>query len=310
MANGDVLEEGLVTDAPVDVRYSTLNKKTLYNRGQQGVFGLHPLMTPKYALNDSNAPRDNEFRETLARMYLSLADLSQPYIDYYLKTVPNDPRVGALAQILALTGTGFIDFFLQQVSESHQEAVQIDKVLGDNYVAFFFGAEPPIFQFAGSLLNSMQDDQRTGFALAYQHLLRGTQLARRNALVRIRYDSVIMSGAMLSSNQTMNAENELIVPFQFNLLVKEMVWLEPWKGTKKTPKDFIKLTTDFDKEGVLGGIGEASDVRVRTTMNDSVEDPLGDETPQEATVAQGNESINTSTWLYNPNVIYGIPTFF
>jgi hypothetical protein len=237
-----------------------------YNPGQQGVFGLHPLMTPKYAKNDHAGPRDNEFRESMARMYLSLADTSKDTQKQYIDSLPNDPRVQALAQVLACNNAGFIDFFLQQVSEPFNEAMQVDKVLGDNYVAFFFGQEPPLFQYSGSLLNSMQDDQRTGFGLAYQHLLRGSQLAKRNALVRLRYDSVIVSGVMTASNQSINAENELLVPFQFGLLVKEYVWLQPSKGTKVTYDQYIKLTEDFDKDHVLGGVGRVQDTRVRTVM--------------------------------------------
>lgn len=238
-----------------------------YNPGQQGVFGLHPLMTPKYAKNNHAGPRDNEFRESMARMYLSLADLSESTRKQFIDSLPNDPRVKALAQVLALNNAGFIDFFLQQISEPFNEAMQVDKVLGDNYVAFFFGQEPPLFQYSGSLLNSMQDDQRTGFALAYQHLLRGTQLAKRNALVRLRYDSVIVSGVMTATNQTMNAENELLVQFQFGLLVKEYVWLQPSKGTKLDYKQYIQLTEEFDEKHVLGNVGRVQDTRIRTVMN-------------------------------------------
>jgi hypothetical protein len=252
--------------------YERENNWSDYNQGQQGVFALHPLMTPKYAKNRGS--RDGEFRESLARMYLSLADLGDKEKARYLASIPNDNRVKALAEVLALSDTGFIDFFLQQVTEPHNEIVQIDKVLGDNYVAFFFGQEPPVYQFAGSLLNSMQDDQRTGFALAYQHLLRGSQLARRNALVRIRYDNVIMSGALLAASQTLSAENELIVPFQFSLLVKEMVWLRPPKGVKIDKTNFVRLASTFDPDDVLGNVGRTQDVRVRTTLNDVTVDAV------------------------------------
>ena len=241
------------------------NSQGNYNPGQQGVFGLHPLMTPKYARNAGL--RDNEFRESMARMYLSLADTDKTTKDLFIASLPNDPRVTALGQVLAINNAGFIDFFLQQITEPYSEAMQVDKVIGDNYVAFFFGQEPPVFQYSGTLLNSMQDDQRTGFALAYQHLLRGSQLAKRNALVRLRYDSVIVSGVMTSSVQSLNAENELVVPFQFSLLVKEYVWLKPIKGTKVTPEQYIALSDDFAKSTDLGGVGRAQDTRVRTVMN-------------------------------------------
>ncbi len=278
-------EEGLVAPFTLEEQ----NDNGDYNRGQQGVFALNPLMTPKYAVN--RGLRNNEFRESMARMYLSLADLSQQTKDAFLATIPNDPRVRALAKVLALSNGGFLDFFLQQVNETYNEALQVDKVLGDNYVAFFFGQEAPQFQYAGMLLNSMQDDQRTGFGLAYQHLLRGSQLAKRGTLVRIRYDSTIVSGAMTASNQTLNAANELVVPFQFTLLVKEVLWLKPPKGVKTELADFVKLSTAFAKKGLLGQVGRAQDVRVRTTMNAPVADPFA--------VAQEAENVATTERLYS-----------
>jgi hypothetical protein len=246
---------------------SYYNRTGNYNRGQQGIFGLHPLMTPKYAENRGGG-RDNEFRESMARMYLSLADTAQSTKDEFVASLPNDPRLKALAEVLAINNMGFIDFCLTQITEPYSEAMQVDKVLGDNYVAFFFGQEPPVFQYSGMLFNSMQDDQRTGFGIAYQHLLRGSQLARRNALVRIRYDSVIVSGVMCASTQTLNSENELLVPFQFSLLVKEYIWLTlPNDYTKVSVDQYVQLSTEFDKNSVLGDVGRAQDTRIRTTMD-------------------------------------------
>lgn len=315
MASGDVLRAAI----PATSKLVTENNAGGYGTPkQQGVFAQNPLMTPKYARNKGE--RNAEFRESMARMYLSLADLSSEAQAYYLKTIPNDRRVKALAEVLALSKGGFIDFFLQQITESYNEAMQVDKVLGDNYVAFFFGQEPPVFQYAGTLLNSMQDDQRTGFALAYQHLIRGSQLAKRNALIRIRYDSVIVSGAMVSSNMTMNAENELAVPFQFGLLVKEVVWVNPWKGVKTDVKDYIELERSFAKEGVLSDVGRAQDVRVRTTMNMPAEDPFETEekTKQEAledeaqnvasagvAVTEGDPGLNNQIAAASSGAVYG-----
>jgi hypothetical protein len=254
-----------------DALFGTLydeNETRGINRRQHGVFGLHPLATPKYAFN--KGARDNEFKESLARMYVSLAEASEQLKQQYLASLPGDAQTQALAKVLTGAGqqkggTGFIDFFLQQVNESWQEAVQVDKVLGDNYVAFYFGQEPPIFQYTGTLLNSQQDDQRSGFALAYQHILRGTQLARRNALLRLKYDNVIVSGTMNSHSQALNAENEMVVPFSFSLLVKEYVVLSNPRFTKKSQSDFIQLATQF-ASGELGPVGRVSDVRVRSIM--------------------------------------------
>jgi hypothetical protein len=258
-------------NASFNASFVTANGRgSAYNPRQNGVFGLNPLMSPKYSLF---RPRDAEYKDTLARLYISLPTSGNPAVDAsirqeYLQSLPADQATQALAQVL-LTGpgggSGFIDFFLAQANEAFQEIVQIDKVLGDDYVAFFYGEQPPQFQYAGTLLNSMQDDQRSGFARAYQHILRGTQLARRGALARLRYDNVIVSGTMLSSQQTLNADNELAVPFSFTFLVKEYVVLSSLPFTRKTKEDYVKLATDSAIKA-LRPIRLASDVRVRTAV--------------------------------------------
>lgn len=244
------------------------NESSQYNRHQHGVFGLHPLATPKYAVN--KGLRDNEFKESLARMYISLAGVDDAAKQAYLRSLPGDARVQALAKVFVSAGqktqTGFVDFFLQQVTESFAEARQVDKVLGDNYVAFYFGQEPPVFQYSGSLLNSQQDDQRTGFALAYQHLIRGSRLAQRGALIRLRYDSVIVSGTIDSHSQVINAENEMIVPFNFTLLVKEYVVVQQPNFQRLRQSDYVALSTAFADFTKLNSVGVAQDVRVRSTM--------------------------------------------
>ena len=236
-----------------------------YNPRQQGVFALNPLATPKYAKN--RGARDAEFRDSLARIYISLADSSDAVRSAYLASLPGDQATQALAKVLlganSQGGSGFIDFFLTQASEPFQEIVQIDKVMSDDYVAFFFGQNPPQFQYSGMLLNSMQDDQRSGFARAYQLMLRGTQLARRGALARLRYDSMVVSGVMLASQQQLVADNEMAVPFSFTFLVKEYVILNNPQFNKTSTADYVKIAADA-AIAALGPVGTATDTRVRT----------------------------------------------
>ena len=259
MANEALDASGLVDD----------NKSGDYNRGQQGVYALHPLSTPKYA--DNIGSRDAEFRETLARMYISLSGAAPGTKTAYLKSLPDDRRVQALAKVLTKDtvggNVGFIDFFLQQADESFTEKLQVDEVLSDNYVAFYFGQEPPVFQYSGTLLNSQQDDQTTGFALAYQHLLRGTSLAKRGALLRLRYDNRIVTGTINRMQTSLHAENELAVPFSFTMLVKEYVLLKSnLDYVKVSPEQFVQLQSAFtDEAGILTNVGGAVDTRVRTS---------------------------------------------
>ena len=218
--------------------------------GQAGVFGLNPLMTPKYS---KWRQRDAEYKDTLARLYISLPTTGDGSVDptvrqAFLDSLPHDRATQALAEVLIAGpggGTGFVDFFLGQASERVQEVVQLDKVLADDYVAFFFGQEPPRFEYSGMLLNSLQDDQRSGFARAYGALLRGTQLARRGALARLKYDSVIVSGVMLAHQQTLNADNELAVLFSFSFLVKEYVIQADLPFAKIDQAQYVQLSADL-----------------------------------------------------------------
>jgi hypothetical protein len=89
-------------------------------------------------------------------------------------------------------------------------------------VAFFFGQRAPIFSYQGTLINSYQDDWAMRMFRIFRDLGRGTQLARRGFLLRIRYDSMIVSGAMLNFNWTLNADMQVACPFSFNLLVKNI----------------------------------------------------------------------------------------
>lgn len=234
-------------------------------RRQQGVFADNPLSTPKYARN--RGIRDAEFRDTLARIYVSLADADPTTQAAYLASLPQDAR--PLAQVLlggnSHGASGYVDFILTQAVESLQEVVQVEKVNGDDYVAFFFGQAPPTFQYSGYLLNSMQDDQRVGFSVAYRHMLRGTQLARQGALARLRYDSVIVSGTMTSQSQTLNSDNEMAVPFSFTFLVKEYVVVSSPLFKRTSPADYVALAVDSAVAN-LGPVGRPSDVRVRSTM--------------------------------------------
>lgn len=267
------------------------NFRSDYAPRQQGVFAENPLATPKYALNNKVGGRDAEFRDTLARMYISLADASEPVKTAYLKSLPNDDRVKALAQVLIGpnnnkgTSKGFIDFFLQQANEGFQEKLQIDEVLGDNYVAWYFGQSPPVFQYSGMLMNSMQDDQVTGFALAYQHLLRGTQLARKGTLLRLRYDNVIVEGTINTMSRALNADSEMACPFSFSLLVKGYIFLVQLPFTKMRQEDYVQLQTAFAPDAVLDKIGRIVDRRVRTTtllpQQPHAESSVGSEEPQD-----------------------------
>ena len=217
---------------------------TLHVDESQGVFAQYPAATKKYIQN--NGPRDAEYRETMARMFIQMTAKEK---ELFLTSVP--PETRPLAEVLcgvatgASGGTGFIDFLLTQANEAFSEKYQVAETLSDNFVIYVFGQAAPMFSYSGLLLNTWQDDQRVWMTRLYQDVLRGTQLARRRKLLRLRYDSVIVSGVMLNLNMTIVADQEDRVPFSFNFIPTQYVIFTESVGTP------TKLKTPFTPAGGL-----------------------------------------------------------
>lgn len=211
-----------------------------------GVFGKYPGCTPKYALNNG-AQRDNEYRETMARLFIQMSDSERKL---FVKSCP--PETRPLAQVLAgigtgaSGGTGFVDFLLTQVQEQFQEKIQVVESLSDNFIIYTFGQKAPVFMYAGVLLNTFQDDQRVWMLRLYQDILRATQLARRKKLVRIRYDSVIVSGVLVAHGQTLDSQLQTKADFSFQMIPTQYVIYTPAVGTP------TRLKTPFTEGGQYG----------------------------------------------------------
>lgn len=246
--------------------YSTLaeNDTGNYNPGSQGVYAQFPLATPKYMR--MRRPVDAEFKDTAARMYLSLAGASPDARQRYLRALPPDHAVQKLARVLTgdaaspSGGTGFIDFILQRTDEPLSEKVQVTETQGSGFVAYLFGGAPETWTYSGTVLNTFQDDQRVGMFLAYEELLRGTRCAERGSLFRLRYDSYIVSGTVLQMRQSLAAENEMAASFTLSILLKSVIVIFE-------PRVSDAIVDDAFAAGLtLPDLSVGSDVRVRATM--------------------------------------------
>jgi hypothetical protein len=230
------------------------------SRESMGVFSEFPGATKKYTLNIGK--RDNEYRETMARMFV---EMTQSERELFVNSVP--PETQPLARVLAgvqaggSNGTGFIDFLLQTVVEDFSEKFQVVETLSDNFVVYMFGQKAPVFQYSGTLLNTYQDDQRVWMTRLYRDILRGTQLARRRKLLRLRYDSVIVSGVVLNLRMQLQADAEDRSPFSFTMIpTSYMIFTEPvGKPTQ--------LETPFTDGGrfALDTVGRIPTTRLRVT---------------------------------------------
>lgn len=211
-------------------------------RPPRGMFAEVPGYTPKYARNDGSSILD-DYREQMARLFLQVTDYKA-----FVNSFQTDPNSQQIAKVLGGTvsqtgqtngGNGYIDFLLQNVQHSFQEKYQVIETLADDHVAYFFGQGAPTFSYAGTLINTKQDDQAMGMLRLYRDMGRGLKLAQRNTLLSIRYDGLLVSGAMLNLSLGLNAETETAVPFSFNLLVKQLLLLPNQYAS------VVQLTTPF-----------------------------------------------------------------
>ena len=191
---------------------------------RKGVYAAYPAATPKYSTtNDDNSlktqarllipfPNDTTFNAYQAS-FLGYSDDVKRLADTIGVPARKDYIKGAV---------GYVDFLLTQAQEGFEEKLQVVDVVGDNYVAYFFGQRPPIFSYQGVLLNTMQDDWRLAMLLMYQNIIRGTQLARRNTMVTLAYDKLAVTGALVNMTQILTAEMQMAAQFNFQILVKRL----------------------------------------------------------------------------------------
>jgi hypothetical protein len=195
-----------------------------------GVFSEFPSTTPKWTGRGTGG-REPDFRETMARLFIQLdADEVDRFLASVNQSVHDDGESAALAAVLAGAGTadrgtGYIDFLLQNVQMPQQEKAQVVETLADNYVIYYFGAAATPWSFSGVALNTFEDDQGHNLFRMYRDMMRGTQLARRRKLLRIRFNGMIVAGSVMNLNLGLESENEMSMPFSFQLMPKSVTLL-------------------------------------------------------------------------------------
>ena len=189
----------------------------------RGVYARNPATTPKYHTGNTDITK-----EYMARLFIPFT--SEAARELFIATVPSHAR--SLAYALAVSdqsatragggdyGMGYIDFLLQNVNETFNEKMQVVDAVGDNFIAYYLGHNPPVFQYSGTLMNSYQDDWRSAFTIIYNDLLRGTMLARRKLVAVLAYDDKMITGSLNNLSQVLTADFELMASFNFSMLVK------------------------------------------------------------------------------------------
>lgn len=244
---------------------------------QQGVFGVNPGATPKFAYN--NGRRDAEYRDTMARLFIELPPDS---VATFLNTIPENTR--NLARVLTTGGptaggggTGFVDFLLTSATETFQEKAQIVDTLTDHYVAFYSGQSPPLFGYTGTVLNTYQDDQRVWLMQLYRTVLRGTRLANRGIYANLRYDSYLVSGYLEQMQMSISGDTDNSAgTFNFTMRVQRMTVITPSLTQATTlESNAAEVSSIFGEVGL--GLRSADTERIETTTPD--EPPTATEGP-------------------------------
>jgi len=224
-----------------------------------GVQAAQPFSSPKYARHRTN--RHHEFEDTMARMFIQVPSA---LYEKFLASL-TDKETADIARVLTgdnvqQGGIGYIDFFLQRAHHALNDKYQVIETLSDSYVAFFFGLQAPVFSYTGTLMNTYQDDWTMRMLRIFNELGRGTQLARRGFIMRLRYDSLIVNGAMTNFEWDLMGEGEMSTPFSFNLLVKsvQIVYGGLRPPTNLRHLGFKEFEPQVGGSTFVAGTGEAS----------------------------------------------------
>lgn len=112
----------------------------------------------------------------------------------------------------------YTKFFLESVSEDRMEKSQIIETFGD-FIVFFFGRRPEVYQFSGRLLNTKNHDWKNDFQEMYEYFLRGTKAVENNSTVFIQYDDVLAEGFLINCHLEYHGVSNNECPFSFSMLV-------------------------------------------------------------------------------------------
>lgn len=123
-------------------------------------------------------------------------------------------KVNPLKQVIP----PFTKFFLESVTENRMEKAQVIETFGE-FVAFFFGSRPEVYQFSGRLLNTKDHDWKNDFQENYENFLRGTKAVENDSTVFIQYDDVLAEGFLMNCHLEYHGVTNNECPFNFSMLV-------------------------------------------------------------------------------------------
>ena len=199
--------------------------------GGERLFTARPRYAPSQATSQEevwrNAPKT---RGQHAYIKLLTANASQSSAYASTRGALGDGQAAGLtgegssvAKMVSSDATsGYDSFLLTGVSCSLSEKMQVTQVFGDNEVVYYFGRQPIVFNISGVLVDSRDNEWFTEWLRMYSAVLRGTQLAQRNQLLRLVLPNMILTGTIAETSWSQESSNDVTVSFNFSFLAKRV----------------------------------------------------------------------------------------
>jgi hypothetical protein len=208
--------------------------------------------TPKYIQDSSNTDR-------MARFFVA-DSLLKALESYYGTTASKNYLLNAL------NTQGYFDFFLTSVSDSSQDRYQLQETMGDNYALYGFNKAPEILTCSGILKNTQEDDWRVQFLEFFKRIGGISSLAKfynynigENKKVAnyitFKYDSVFKRGALLNVSHSLQASNEMDIPFSFSFIVTRTINFTQITQKSSESSSSIALNQGNESSIIDGNIG-------------------------------------------------------
>lgn len=272
--------------------------------GALGVHAPQPFATQKHMLH--RGPTRHDYEETMARMFIQV---SPKLYKSFMNSI-KDPENARIANVLVgdnikQGGTGYIDFLLQRANHALNEKFQVVETLADNFVAFFFGMQAPVFSYSGTLLNTYQDDWTARMFRIFTEFGRGTQLAKRRVLMKLRYNNMIVTGGMINFESANTADIQMACSFSFNFLVTRIDLLfKGFSDPTQIPNEYTFSPTVDNFNAVFGGASTG----VKAYVGDAPAQPAGITPPEDGRQSVQvidppiEETLNNTYYGESPNL--------
>lgn len=214
------------------------------------------IQTPKYIQDSANTDR-------MARFFVA-DSLITALSDFYGTSTSQN------SLLEALQNQGFFDFFITSISDSSQDRYQLQETMGDNFVLYGFNSAPEILTCSGILKNTQEDDWRVQFLEFFKKIGGISSLAKffnynkQNVanFVSFKYDSVFKRGALLNVSHSIQASNEMDIPFSFSFIVTKTINFTQITGSNTSSSTDIAVNTG-NEAALIDGTANS----VRTITN-------------------------------------------